>query len=336
MKNCIATAAVAASILLSCMAGWAADKAEKTEKDGRGAKLGPAQVERWRFGMAVTANGGQCSRLMGTTTVPLDWPEQRVKIVSQDLSPGVTISYRTYNGTAKQMIVRIASIADGQEARAIVTYEIERFAQRPPENTEAYVAPDPKTLKTGFKEYLSPSPYIESNHPRIKALAKEIGADQANAWDRVKAIYAWVNEKLKYVPKKKGAYEAEENFCPVIEALDRGTGDCNELTSTFIAICRAAGIPARMVRIPGHCFPEFYLLDEKGVGHWFPCEEMFGRAAQQTPILQKGDNFKVNVLDPNSKRYTTKSVRFLPELLTMPSSRGGQPQMKLVREPVRE
>ena len=30
--------------------------------------------------------------------------------------------------------------------------------------------------------------------------------------------------------------------------------------------------PARTVRVPGHVYPEFYLLDEDGKGRWFPCQ----------------------------------------------------------------
>ena len=69
------------------------------DKETCGAKLGPSQTQQWRIGLAVTAVGGPIARSTGTTTVPLDWPEQRVKIVRQELSPGVTVSFKTINGT---------------------------------------------------------------------------------------------------------------------------------------------------------------------------------------------------------------------------------------------
>ena len=81
-----------------------------------------------------------------------------------------------------------------------------------------------------------------------------------------------------------------------LAALKDGTGDCEELTSLFIAICRAANIPARTVWVPGHCYPEFYLVDDKGEGHWFPCQSAgkreFGGISETRPILQKGDSFR--------------------------------------------
>jgi hypothetical protein len=105
------------------------------------------------------------------------------------------------------------------------------------------------------------------------------------------------------------------------------------MTSLFIAMCRASGIPARTVRVPGHCYPEFYLSDQAGEGHWFPCQaagtRAFGGMPDPRPILQKGDN--VLVADPRTKKKT--KVRFLPETLVgLPAGDGGSLGLKLVCE----
>ena len=90
-----------------------------------------------------------------------------------------------------------------------------------------------------------------------------------------------------------------------------GFGDCEELTSLFVAMCRVAGIPARSVWVPGHCYPEFYLEDEQGEGHWYPCQaagtRIFGAMPEARPVLQKGDNFRI----PGSRqpqRYVQETV----------------------------
>ena len=75
--------------------------------------------------MIVSASDGSVGRLTGTTTVPMKWPEQSLKLVSQDLSPGVTMSYKSY-GTATQMIVNIPRVADGKDVHAILTMEVTR------------------------------------------------------------------------------------------------------------------------------------------------------------------------------------------------------------------
>ena len=57
--------------------------------------------------------------MYGTVPVPIDWPEQTVKIVDEELSPHVRkIEYRLVDGTVKQMMVRIANLKSGESARA--------------------------------------------------------------------------------------------------------------------------------------------------------------------------------------------------------------------------
>jgi hypothetical protein len=115
-----------------------------------------------------------------------------------------------------------------------------------------------------------------------------VGKEQS--WDRTAAIFDWVRENVKY--------EFAEQIKPAVAALKDGQGDCEELSSLFIAICRASKIPARAVWVPGHTYPEFYLVDDRGQGHWFPCQAAgarreFGGLKEDRPILQKGDNFQV-------------------------------------------
>ena len=62
------------------------------------------------------------------------------------------------------MVVNIPRVADGKEVHAILTMEITRHTLLPPDETDLYVVPDAKTLPPDFKQYLSPSPLIESNH----------------------------------------------------------------------------------------------------------------------------------------------------------------------------
>ncbi|MGO9109201.1 MAG: transglutaminase-like domain-containing protein [Thermoguttaceae bacterium] len=309
-------------------------KAEKSAAD-RGPKLGEADVQKWKFGMIVSASDGPVGRLTGTTTVPMRWPEQGLKLIGQDLSPGMTVSYKSF-GSAKQMVVNIPRVADGQEVHAILTMEITRHTLLPPEETDLYVVPDAKALPPDLKQYLSPSPLIESNHARIKAIAQQLAEGQTKAWPHVHAIYDWVRKTIKYQKKSP--------LTGCLEAIDKGRGDCNQLTSAFIAICRASGIPARTVQIPSHCYPEFYLLDDRGRGYWFPAEasgtEAFGGILTHTPILQKGDAFRISLPDTESHRprMKTETFRLLPSNLTSPNLEpgGGQPTLKLVCEPVEE
>jgi len=292
---------------------------------------GGAAVQRWRFGVVLTASGGAFKGITATTTVPTDWPEQRVRVVGKDVSPGVKISEQPVEEFGRQMVVRIPYLASGVEARAIVTYEIQRRAQSAPEDTDIYLLPDPKRLQRKMAVYLAPGPLIESAHPEIKAAAKQVGADEPKAWERVKAIYLWVKGKIEYEDNRGKEIKS------AAEALQAGKGDCDEITSLFVAVCRAAGIPARTVRVPGHCYPEFYLLDDQGEGHWFPCEStgapIFGAMPNLRPILQKGDNVLLPAPEARSKRKIR--YRFFPDEVRVADGPRGTLEPQFICEPVK-
>jgi hypothetical protein len=272
--------------------------AQFKQGDAEGVKIGSTQVSRWRVGMSIKAAGGACNNGNGYISVPADWPEQEVQIIEEEVSPEIKISYSTVGGGVKIMNLRIGQLAAGTEAKAIVLFEVRRSAILPPADTSHFVLPDAKKLPSDIRPYIAPSPKIESRDPKIRELAKKIGVDEPTAWKHVEAIYDWVRDKVKYENgPMKGA----------LAALKDGTGDCEELTSLFIAICRAAGIPARTVWVPGHCYPEFYLCDESGKGFWFPCQAAgtreFGGITEFRPVLQKGDNIRPPVNAKEQRRY---------------------------------
>jgi len=271
---------VAIFIALQALACLAAD---------RGVRFGEATTSSWRFGVVVKAPAGAITGIRATLPVPMDWPEQTVKKVSEEKSPRVgSVSYPVLDGGVKQMVVTIPRLAVGEEASAIVTFEITKREIVAPEETGVYSVPT--KLSPALAKFLLPSPYIESTDPKIKAIAGEVTADAPGGWEQADAIFCWVRANIKY--------EFAEQIKPATAAMKDGQGDCEELSSLVIAMCRAKRIPARAVWIPKHTYPEFYLVDEKGQGHWFPCqaagaERQFGSMREARPILQKGDNFKV-------------------------------------------
>jgi hypothetical protein len=181
--------------------------------------------------------------------------------------------------------------------------------------------PDTKKMSREIRPFLAPSPKIESRDSKIRSLSKQIVSEHEKAWEKVEAIYDYVREHVKY---KEGA-----PLRGAVSAIKDGTGDCEDMTSLFIALCRAADIPARTVWVPGHCYPEFYLEDDKGAGRWFPCQiagsREFGGILENRPILQKGDNFKP--LQAKGERQ-----RYMAEFLAGSETGGGKPRVKFVRE----
>jgi len=285
-----------------------------------GPTLGDARVQKYRVGIEVSADGGPCRGIYATLPVPAEWPEQKVQIVAEDVSPDVrSLRYRTLPGGVKQMVVEIPDLPAGETARAVVTLSLERTSIMPPTDTASLIPPAKPDRE--LRASLGPSPYIETRHPKIVKLAKAVGED-LEGWRKVEALYDAVREKVEYRNGElKGA----------ARALADGWGDCEELTCLFIAVCRVEGIPARTVWVEGHCYPEFYLVDGTGAGHWFPCQaagaRAFGGMPDQLPILQKGDSFR----DPDRPG---KTLRYVSEFIRGSAvDGGGSPRVKWIREP---
>ena len=177
----------------------------------------------------------------------------------------------------------------------------------------------PRQSSGKLRTFLGPSPYIESDDPRIREAARQVVAEKPLAWEQAEAIFDWVRGKVEY--------RFDRNIKGARQALDDGFGDCEELTSLFVAMCRAVGIPARAVWVPGHCYPEFYLEDEQGQGHWYPCQaagtRIFGAMPEARPILQKGDNFRA----PGSRQ----ALRYVQETLTAKNATA-DPEVQFVQK----
>lgn len=311
------TTAITIGVTISILAMTNIAHAQLGLENENGIKLDKELTQRWKVGMSITAAAGPCGGIFGTATVPTDWPEQNVRVVEEDFSPEISaVKYRTLENGVKQMLISIARLEAGKEAHAFVTFEVTRSSILGPNDTDQFVIP--KRVPRDVGKFLAPSPYIESRHGKIKSLARSLVKDKEGDWEKVEVMYDWVRENVEYVNGPlKGA----------MAALKDKTGDCEELTSLFIALCRANRIPARTVWIPGHCYPEFYLHDKDGKGHWFPCQAAgtrdFGSMPDHRPILQKGDNYKV----PEK----SKPQRYVAEYLKVKSA-GGKPRVQFIRE----
>jgi hypothetical protein len=282
-------------------------------------RLGDMRLQRYRVGVTVTAEGGPCRGLYATLPVPAAWPEQKVRIVEEDISRGVKgPAYRTLAEGVEQMVVTIPSIPAGGKEQAIVTFELERFAIVAPDDTAGWRIP--AKPDRALRVHLGASPYVETRDPKIVKFAKQAAGDH-EGWKRVEAIYDAVRDKVEY---RNGELKGARR------ALADGWGDCEELTCLFIAAARSQDIPARTVWVEGHCYPEFYLEDAAGNGCWHPCQaagtRAFGSMPDQLPILQKGDSFR----DPDRPG---KQLRYVAEFLKGSAIEGGgKPLVTWVRE----
>ncbi len=128
--------------------------------------------------------------------------------------------------------------------------------------------------------YLQSELHIESNNPRIKALADQLSADQPTPCAKVRAFYDYIGDHLVYSFNGQ-SWGAQAALGPM-------GADCSEFSSLLVALSRAAGIPARYVEglvylqaaesglaRTEHAWVEVFLPE---VG-WTPVDPTLGRAA---------------------------------------------------------
>jgi hypothetical protein len=269
--------------------------AQKFEGEGQKTKTAPsdgpqysAEVStNWEFGMKITAVGNAAG-IVGSVPIPLDWPEQTIISEIEVKPDGIgKIRYSQPTRESRLMTFQIPKMAAGETISVFIRFEIAKRNILVPQDTAKLHLP--ARLPNDVNAFLKPSPYIESKHKRIVEIANRLHNESLSDWEQIETIYRWVRENIEY------RFDPQIRTC--LDALDAGQGDCEEMSSLFIAICRAMHIPARAVLIPDHTYPEFYLADENGNGYWFPCqvagEYQFGSMSELRPVLHKGDRFKV-------------------------------------------
>ncbi|HUK39692.1 MAG TPA: transglutaminase-like domain-containing protein, partial [Candidatus Acidoferrales bacterium] len=85
--------------------------------------------------------------------------------------------------------------------------------------------------------FLQATPFMQSDHPQIRALAQSILGREQNGYKAAVLLKDWVYRSL--------AKEPTVSIPNALEVLQSKKGDCNEHTVLFNALARAAGLPAR-------------------------------------------------------------------------------------------
>ena len=320
-----------------------ADAQIKAPEASGGVRFGDVQVTRYRVGAQIEARRGAVQNIVAMVAVPFPCPEQEVEIIDEDVSANIGhYDYRTLrHGGARQIVMSIPFLPAGQTAHALVTFEVRTRTILAPLETASLSIPQKPDRQ--LKRFLGRSPYIETNHTKIRKAARKIFADLTVAdpdsdgdlvvsdasvespkptdWQRVEAIYDFVQNSVRYV---------EGDDKSAVQTLEDEQGDCQNISALFVALCRTHMIPARIVWVHEHNYAEFCLADPDGNLHWFPCESAGTRAFGEMPlartILQKGDNFRVPERPRDRLRYASNYM--VGEGL--PGS--GKPRVKYVQE----
>ena len=132
-------------------------------------------------------------------------------------------------------------------------------------------------------EFLGASAYIQTDAPAIRAKTEEILDGEVNSWRAAEKLSEWVHTAI--TDKKMSG-----GFGSSLTALESLSGDCTEHTVLFIALARAAGIPARICSgivfakdaFYYHFWPEVY------VGRWIQMDPTLGQTIADANHIQLG------------------------------------------------
>ncbi|MHA7817980.1 MAG: transglutaminase-like domain-containing protein [Pseudohaliea sp.] len=121
-----------------------------------------------------------------------------------------------------------------------------------------------QNLPDSVFKYLLPSRYCEAE--RFNAMAQELTAGSAPGYDQVAAIEHWLRSTFRFEPG------SSYTSLSAVEVNQQGTAVCRDFAHLGIALCRALGIPARIV--VGYLYGlepmEFHAWFEAYVAHrWF-------------------------------------------------------------------
>jgi len=164
------------------------------------------------------------------------------------------------------------------------------IARVPPGPTQTYALP----ARGAAASDLAATIFLQSDHPRVRTLAKEILAGETDAQRAAIRLNDWVYEYLDKVPTV-----SVPNALQVIESA---RGDCNEHAVLFAGLSRAVGLPARVVAglvyIDGAFL--YHAWSEVWLGGWVsidPSLRQFPADATHVKLLEGGPEVHGELLE---------------------------------------
>jgi transglutaminase-like putative cysteine protease len=146
-----------------------------------------------------------------------------------------------------------------------------RITREAPSALKAAYALPRGALATVMSVYLGAEPLLEAGNPEIVALASRLRGTSTDPGVVAERINAWVYDSLRKeitvgVPSALGTLRARR-------------GDCNEHAQLYVALARAAGIPARVAAGLAYLDGKFYYhaWPEVWLERWVAVDPTFGQ-----------------------------------------------------------
>ena len=145
-----------------------------------------------------------------------------------------------------------------------------------------YALPSGREIEHRFANELRPEPLLQSDNWAIVTLARRLAGTERDPTVVAERLNRWVHDSLE----KKITIGIPN----ALQVLRSRSGDCNEHTQLYLALARAAGIPARsaagLAYVNGkffyHAWPEVWL------GRWVAVDPTFGEFPAAAAHLRFG------------------------------------------------
>jgi transglutaminase-like putative cysteine protease len=111
-----------------------------------------------------------------------------------------------------------------------------------------------------MRQYLAPTGFIDSDHPDVIAEARRLTRDCSTPRDKLECIYHFVRDMPYDILASFRDLAAGKRRAS--DVLHAGHAFCMGKASSFVALCRASGIPARIGFQQLHCPDKPFMAEE--------------------------------------------------------------------------
>jgi len=128
-----------------------------------------------------------------------------------------------------------------------------------------------KKTALDLERFLTPGPFIQSDHPEIQGLAHQLVKHEAPAMEKIQQIMTWMEKNIEKKPVL--------SLPSALATLKNRTGDCNEHAVLFAALARALNIPAGietgLVYLNGTFF--YHAWNRVYINGWITVDALFNQ-----------------------------------------------------------
>ncbi len=297
----------------------------------------PDTVRGWRLATARDHASGPTNGFTG-------WVDEQGRVIRSDQMLGLTlerrpyeVAYENWRAEASGGAVAVAADRDILETTAIAAnktlkrnlaqlkvrlsgadlsdFDVKGYRQHLRGDTLTIDREGLAAMTSGYRlpngarstvmgVFLDAEPLVESANPEIVRLARRLSGTEIDPRVVAERINRWVHDSV---------HQAITVGVPsALTTLHSRSGDCNELTQLYVALARAAGIPARVASglalVDGkfyyHAWPEIFLnlwLPVDPTFNQFPADAshlrfVVGGLGKQAALLRLMGNLRIDVL----------------------------------------